>query len=643
MAGFKKGFSAPPVGPTPEELALQEQAAAAFGALSGGNLFETAGQMAEQQRAAADPTYGMSPEQLATFQQNAARDTRFGNDMAWLDPAFQQQAALLGLSAGSQAQSDPMAQVAQYGAMNSAAGLANSPLQFQGSGAQQALSNQWAGVQAGQGAPQFMGGAQQDAMMRQLLGVQAPQFSGDADQRAVMNQAMAFGSNTGPNSLTFDTSGRQGEQYGNLQGIIAGGGADTMERAARQAQRADQESWLRGQREADMSDYAERGLTGSGMELLALSGDRQAAAGRNSLADLQTAAALEERRLGAINSAAGLASNMRGQTTDEQSLLNQRATTGLGAASSVANAMRGANIQEQTFLNESAREQALQAAGIASTSRGQGMQEQSYLDQRMLNALSQQTDLQTQMRNQQYQEQMGGREATQSALGLQAQIANQARTSSAQEDQFRAGSADQFSVLNQAAVNAATGANTSFRQNAYQQAMNNRTTVGINDANRNASAASTLFGGDVADNAAAARQAYQTGATTSDQFNGAQANYNAGLTGMATDANNQALQAQAARNAQQAEALRTGGNAVGSFAMFGLGASGGGAGAAGGAAGAAGGAAAAGGGSAYNLGNFASQLNLGGAGASAGTPQNTGAVGGFNLGNYSEQLRRGSY
>lgn len=118
--------------------------------------------------------------------------------------------------------------------------------------------------------------------------------------------------------LSFDQSGRQAAQYGNLQDIIGGGGATAIEMADRARQRADSESWLRGQREADMADYAERGLTGSGMELLSLSSDRQAAAGRNSLADLQMAKDLEQRRMQAINDAAGLAGTMRGQTMQEQ-------------------------------------------------------------------------------------------------------------------------------------------------------------------------------------------------------------------------------------------------------------------------------------------------------------------------------------
>lgn len=558
-----------------------------------------------------NPTYGMTPEQVATYQQNEQRDARFGNDMAWLDPAFQQQAALLGQSAGSQAQSDPMAAVAQYGAMNQAAGLAQTPLAFQGSGQQEALGREWQAVQNGQGAPQFMGGSQQQQLMQQLLGVRAPQFSGDADQRAVLNQALGLSSNTGPNALQFDSGARQQEQYGNLRDIIAGGGATAIEMADRQRQRGDSEAWLRGQREADMADYAERGLTGSGMELLSLSGDRQAAAGRNSLADLETAKALEERRLGAINSAAGLASTMRGNTTEEQALLNSRAMSGLSAAASTANAMRDANYNEQTFVNESARQQALQAAGIAETMRNQGFNESTYLDKRMLDALNQRTGLAETTRNQQLAEQTQGRQATMDALGLQGQIAGQVRGQSAQEAQYRASAEDERLRLNQAAENAARTDNTAWNQTGYTNMMGGRQSWEELQAQLNARASAGLYGEDAADARAAADQAERVGSTTSRQFNDGLTGRNSDLLGLTTGANADAAAAARARTAANTGMMGTVGDTWTDLMMSAArgapaGSSGG---SAGGSVPAAGGAV--NGGYGTNLGNFGSQLQLG--------------------------------
>jgi hypothetical protein len=480
---------------------------------------------------------------------NARTNSRFGNDMAWLDPMFQESAGLLGSSARSQVYSDPRAQEAQWGAMQRAAQMTDTPLQFQGSGQQQGLMNQWAGVQSGQGAPQFMGGGQQQEMMNQLLGVKAPQFSGDADQRAVLNQALGLGSNSGPGSLQFDTSGRQGEQYGNLQDIIAGGGATSIEMANRQKQRADSESWLRGQREADMSDYAERGMTGSGMELLALSGDRQAAAGRNSLADLETAKALEERRLGAINSAGALAGQMRGQTIDEQGLLTNKQLSGLSQAASVANAMRGANFNEQSFLNQSQREQAMQAAQIAEQSRSQGFQEQSYLDKRVLDALNQQTALSGQMRDQTANEQIAGRNAQQNALNSSANIAGQLRDSSYNEAMGRAEGADQFSMLNQQAINGAMSSNTSFLQQSYGDMMRQRQQWEMNNLNQGIGAAQGIMGSDQREQEAGFNQANQLGKSDAATYNAANSTYNDALLGQ-FNTNQKSVQDAAAAHAK---------------------------------------------------------------------------------------------
>lgn len=513
------------------------------------NMQNTVGQQwSDMERAAGGGTWvGDTYYAASTPQAAAARtDARYGTDMSWLDPTFQYQPGLLGQSATSQVYSDPAAQAAQWAALNRASQMTDTPLNFQGSGQQQGLMDQWGGVRSGQGAPSFMGGSQQQQLMNQLLGVQSPQFSGDADQRAVLNQALGLSGNTGPGALQFDTSGRQAEQYGNLRDIISGGGATAIEMANRQAQRADQESWLRGQREADMADYAERGLTGSGMELLALSGDRQAAAGRNSLADLETAKALEERRLGAINSAAGLAGTMRGQTIDEQSLLNSRAFAGLGQAADVANAMRNANYNEQAFLNTSAREQAMQAAQIAETMRQQGYNENTYLDQRMLNALQQQTALSGQMRDQTMQEQIAGRNAQQSALGLSADLASQLRNSSYNEAMGRAEGADQFSILNQSAINNAMSANTSFLQNAYQQMMLQRQQWEQNLLNQGINVSQGLMSQDQSDAGTGWNQAQQLGASNANTFNNANNTYNNTLLGAFNQnqsATNQANQA----------------------------------------------------------------------------------------------------
>ncbi len=478
-------------------------------------------QAAEDQRVKEGIAQGYNRDGTLTPQaaQAEALNSRYGNDLSWLDPSFQYNPELLGQSAGSQAYADPTAIAAQNAAMQQAQQYATSNLSFQSPDQQNALMQQWAGIQSGQGAPTFMGNGQQQALMQQLLGVKAPQFAGDGDQRSVLNAAMGLMNNSGPGALKFDNGARQQEQYGNLQDIIKGGGATAIEMADRQRARADSEAWLRGQREADMQQYAERGLTGSGMELLNLSADRQAAAGRNSQADLDMAKALEERRLGAINSAAGLATGMRGQTIDEQGLLNNRATAGLGAASSLANSMRSSDIQEQLGLNNALQSQFTNAAGIAGQMRGQDMSEKTYLDQRTINALGQQTDLSTKMRDQQANEQIANRNAQLSALNTLGSTSSAARQSSAQEGQYRATAADDFTTKNQAAINKAKSDNTGFLQDAYQATMNNRTQTYLGELGLKASLAQNKLASDVGETKAGNSQGIDIAKLTADEIN----------------------------------------------------------------------------------------------------------------------------
>lgn len=113
-----------------------------------------------------------------------------------------------------------------------------------------------------------------------------------------------------------DPTAQAGQQRA-LDGILdigEGGGATAMERARRASARESAEGWLRGQREADMSSLSQRGLSGSGAELAALSADRQAAGQRLSSADLETDAALEQRAMDALMQGSQLSTLMRGQS-----------------------------------------------------------------------------------------------------------------------------------------------------------------------------------------------------------------------------------------------------------------------------------------------------------------------------------------
>ncbi len=316
----------------------------------------------------ANPLYGLNDEQLAEYGKNAAIDKRFGGEFSWLDDAFKHNPALLGTSAAANAKADPAAVMAQWAGLGMANQAANQNMNFSDPALQQAIASEWQSMQNGGGMPGFEGGA------------------------------------------------RQQEQYNNLRDIIAGGGATSIEMADRARQRADSESWLRGQREADMAEYAERGLTGSGMELQALAMDRQAAAQRNSLGDLEMAKALEERRLGAINDAGTLAGKMR----------------------------------EGDYL------------------------EKKYTGDRSLDALKQRTDLQSKMRDQQLAEQKAQADARQQGLNSFNDVSESLRTNSFDEAFKTGGAADDFAITNVDIINEARAGDLDFMRDQYEKTQNNK-------------------------------------------------------------------------------------------------------------------------------------------------------------------------
>lgn len=560
--------------------------------------------------------------QQAEQQRLAGLDARYGNDLAWTDPSFQMSPSLLtGSNVATGAYADPASIAAQQQSYAGLMNAANTPLKFQSPAAQQALADQWGQISSGKGAPTFMGGAQQQQLMSQLLGVQAPQFQsdaqqqqvygqaqaraggqgapqfmGDQDQRAIMQQMLG---QTGSNGLNFDTSGRELEQYGNLNDIVKGGGATAIEMANRQAQRADQESWLRGQREADMQDYAERGLTGSGQELLALSTDRQAAAGRNSLADLQTAKDLEARRMAAIQSAAGLASNMRGETANEQGLLanrtlsalssaaglanqirgddtsqkqylDQAALQALGLAGSQANTMRANTASEQLGLNAALQNQYNSAANIAGQMRTQGYNEGTYLDQRALNALQAQSGLVNDMRTQQANESIAQANNTMSGLQSAGALATNARSQSFGEANTRTSALDAVNQLNMNAINSAKAGNTQFLQNSYTNLLNSRNNQAALQMQLNAQVAQGLMTADQRDNIIASQQATTVGLNNAGSFNNAQANYNGTLTGTNAGTSQQLLNQIYGANNLMGQGLGVIGNSFDKFISMGM-------------------------------------------------------------------------
>lgn len=149
------------------------------------------------------------------------------------------------------------------------------------------------------------------------------------DPAEIMKQAQAMGTTADPEAakqqqalvddvrgrgLTADQKSRDAQQgvVDELGSIYDQGGTTARDRMLRAKARAESENWLKGQREADMQDLAERGMDGGGAELLTLLGDRQDAATRLSMADLQASADSEQRALDALMGKGAMASQMEG-------------------------------------------------------------------------------------------------------------------------------------------------------------------------------------------------------------------------------------------------------------------------------------------------------------------------------------------
>ncbi len=157
----------------------------------------------------------------------------------------------------------------------------------------------------------------------------ALQFGLSADPRAAAEQANLLGEiRQRGNTADPEAEAAQQAAVDELMGLYRQGGLGAQERAARARARADSENWLQGQRQADIQDRAERGMAGSGGEILDLLADRQAAGSRMSAADLETDAAAEKRALEALLGAQDVAKGMR-DASDRYQDANTRAASDL--------------------------------------------------------------------------------------------------------------------------------------------------------------------------------------------------------------------------------------------------------------------------------------------------------------------------
>lgn len=573
--------------PTPiSGLGLDQQVAASE-LLSGltGSVYQPEG---------VDPLQDLYGQQARRAEVNAV-DSRYGGDLAWLDPTFQAQTQLLGNSQAAGAYADPGLVGAQGSILDATMRTGSAPIPWESAARQQSVYDGIGALQA----PDWTGSdARQQQAYNEIGNSYNPQYKSDAQQQDALRaiqannsgqQQDAYGRIAGNNSgqqqevyddlkkitdsggtdgLDWDDGQRQTDQYNYLQEIVGGRGATDIEMANRQRQRADQEQWLRSQREGVMQNYAERGMTGSGMELLELGANQQASATRNSLADLDTAAQLEKRRLDAIGMSGDLAGVMRGQTADEQkfeasrndSALGQRAglatsirgldlerDMGLGslasqirgmdlqrdtAAGDMTNAMRDDVYQEQTFLAQNDLNRALGRGDLATQMRQGDYSEKTFNAGYDLDKLINQGNMANTMRDDTFQEQQYTRDSQLQALRDSGQLSTNMRNASFDEAFKRGTAADDFSVINTAAINSTNQGNVGFLQDSYLQMQRQRQQAYLTERGIDADVAIAGAQLDQRDNEAGFGQASAIGRFDTSAVNTAIAGRNAAAAGV---------------------------------------------------------------------------------------------------------------
>jgi hypothetical protein len=103
-----------------------------------------------------------------------------------------------------------------------------------------------------------------------------------------------------------------------LDDIVAEGGLTASDRAALNQIQSEVGQADRGRREAVMQNMAQRGMSGSGMELLAMLDSGQAATDRANQSGLDIAGMAQQRALDAMLKSGSLAGDIRGQDFGEQ-------------------------------------------------------------------------------------------------------------------------------------------------------------------------------------------------------------------------------------------------------------------------------------------------------------------------------------
>lgn len=460
-------------------------------------------------------------QQLTPDQQ--AIEDRFGHDMSWLDPAFQYQATTApqittqdALQYGTTA--DPAAQAAQRRAVDQLFARSNAGASGDERYAMQELRGSigdlnWLadrGATADERAAlSGMSGAAGDLIERGRAGATAEERTAIADQRRVMESL--FGDyERGASDVELEAQDAQRRAMGELFGLWDSGGATALERARRAQARAESENWLEGQRLADMQDLAERGMSGSGAELASLQADRQAAASRLSMADLETDAALEERAMQALLSGSGVAGEL---LAGEGNIQARRLQQLFGAG----DAARGISGTLGDIEGRSTQQLAAGGGLYGDVAQGWGNVENRGLQARLGAADAAGA--------------YGGIAGSVESRALEALLGAERGASAMRSasDAYVGANADRMldaATFNADMINRAAQQNTQFLQNAYRDTMADRLRWAMHETALRSGIAQSLLGSDIQETQFGYGQGYDTAASDVAGRNNAQSNYN---------------------------------------------------------------------------------------------------------------------
>ena len=160
-----------------------------------------------------------------------------------------------------------------------------------------------------------------------------------------------------------------------LDDIISGGGMTLSDEANLGAIQSDVAQADRGRREAIQQGMAQRGMGGSGMDLLAQLDSSQAATDRASQAGMDVAGMAQQRALDAIMNSGNMAGQMRGQDFGEQAQVAQAQDAISQFNAQNANAMNQYNTGAQ---NQGAQYNSAGQNSMNQYNQGVGMQTQQY-------------------------------------------------------------------------------------------------------------------------------------------------------------------------------------------------------------------------------------------------------------------------